>query len=56
MLLSDIPAGLVIQNDKSLFFELDEFDLVHAKLKNFGAIENRIMKRVKSIFVLSLCF
>ena len=57
MLLSDIPAGLVIQNDKSLFFELDEYDLVHAKLKIFGALENRVMKRVNvNFFFLSLCF
>ena len=56
MMLTDIQAGLVIQNDHSLFFELDNFDLVHAKLRNFEAIENRIMKSVKTDFCVIALF
>ena len=56
MLLSDISAGLVIQNDFSQFFELNQFDLVHAKLKNFGAIESRVMKKVNTDFCVIALF
>ena len=45
-----------MSHDKSMFFELYEFDLVHAKLKNFGTIENRIMKRVNVNFCVIALF
>jgi hypothetical protein len=48
MILADIPAGLVIQNDKQFFYELNEAELIQVKLKETTKIESRVLKKVNS--------
>ena len=48
MILSEIPSGLVIQNNREFFYELSDAELIQVKLKEATKIESRVMKKVNS--------
>lgn len=56
MKLSNVPSGLVIQNDRSLFYELGESELIQAKENKNFEITHRVTKKLNSSFCVIALF